>query len=63
MLPQKKQKVDSEECNKICTIYFFSRNNQNVVNLLQAAGKDKKFEKVKQIACKPLNQLGGLKAI
>ena len=59
MLPKKKQKVDSEECSKICIIYFSSSNKQNFVNLFQAADKDKKFEKIKQIAFKHLNQLGG----
>ena len=56
MPPKKKQKADSEECNKICIIHFSSSNEQNFVNLFQAADKDKKFEKIKQIAFKRLNQ-------
>ena len=59
MPPKKNQKVDSEECNKICIIHFSSSNEQNFINLFQAADKDKKFEKIKQIAFKRLNQLGG----
>ena len=56
MPPKKKQKADSEECSKICIIHFSSSNEQNFVNLFQAADKDKKFEKIKQIAFKRLNQ-------
>ena len=56
MLPKKKQKVDNEECNKICIIHSSSSNEQNFANLFQAADKDKKFEKIKQIAFKRLNQ-------
>ena len=59
MPPKQKQKVDSEECNKICIIHFSSSHEQNFVNLFQAADKDKKFEKIKQIAFKRLNQLDG----
>ena len=59
MLPKKKQKVDSEECNKICIIHFPSSNVQRFVNLFQTADKDKKFEKIKQNAFKRLNQPGG----
>ena len=59
MPPKKKQKVDSEECNKICIIHFSSSNEQSFVNLFQVAEKDKKFEKSKQIAFKRLNQPGG----
>ena len=58
MPPKKNQKVDSEECNKICIIHFSSSNEQNFINLFQAADKDKKFEKIKQIAFKRLNQPG-----
>ena len=50
MPPKKNQKVDSEECNKICIIHFSKSNEQNFINLFQAADKDKKFEKIKQIA-------------
>ena len=56
---KKKQKVDSEKCSKTCIINFSSSNEQNFVNLFQAADKDKKFETIKQIASKPLNQPGG----
>ena len=56
MPPKKKQNVDSEECNKICIIHFSPNNEQNFVNLFQAAGNDKKIEKIKQIAFKRLNQ-------
>ena len=59
MPPKKKQKVDSEECNKICIIHFSSSNEQNFVNLFQSADKDKIFEKIKQIAFKRLNQPDG----
>ena len=45
--------------NKICVIHFSSSNEQNFVNLSQAADKDKKFEKIKQIAFKRLNQPDG----
>ena len=58
MPPKKKQKADIEKCNKICIIYFSSRNEQNFVNLFQAADKDKKFEKIKQIPFKRLSQPG-----
>ena len=43
----------------MCIIHFSSSNEQNFVNLFQVAGKDKKFEKKKQIAFKSLNQLSG----
>ena len=43
----------------MCIIHFSSSNEQNFVNLFQAADKDKKFEKKKQIAFKSLNQLSG----
>ena len=43
MPPKKKQKVDSEKCNKICVIPFSSSNEQNFVNLFQEADKGKKF--------------------
>ena len=59
MPPKKNQKVDSEECNKICIIHFSSSNEQNFINLFQAADKDKKFEKIKKIAFKRLNQPSG----
>ena len=59
MLPKKKQKVDSKECNKICIIHFSSSNKQNFVNLFQGADKDKKLENIKQIAFKRLNQPDG----
>ena len=59
MPPKKKQKIDSEECNKISIIHFSSSNKQNFLNFFQAADKDKKFEKIKQIAFKCLNQPGG----
>ena len=36
MPPKKKQKVDSEEYNKICINHFSSSNKQNFVNLFQA---------------------------
>ena len=60
MPPKKKQKIDSEECSKICIIHFFSSNEQNFVNLFQTADVDKKFEKIKQIAFKRLYQPDGL---
>ena len=56
---KKKQKVVTEECNKICIIHFSSSSEQNFVDMLQAADKDKKFEKIKQIACKRLNKSDG----
>ena len=59
MPPKKKQKVDSEEYSKICIIHFSSSNKQNFVKLFQVADKDKKFEKIKQIAFKRLYQLDG----
>ena len=59
MPPKKKQKFDSEECNKICIIHFSSSNEQNFVNLFQVADKDKKFEKIKQTAFKRLSQPSG----
>ena len=59
MQPKKEQKVDSEECNKICIIHFSSSNKKNFVNLFQTAHKDKKFEKIKQIAFKRLDQPDG----
>ena len=58
--PKKKHKVDWEECNKICIIHFFLSNEQNIVNLFQAVDNDRKFEKIKQITFKCLNQSDGL---
>ena len=58
--PKKKHKVDREECNKICIIDFFLSNEQNIVNLFQAVDNDRKFEKIKQITFKCLNQSDGL---
>ena len=59
MPPKKKHKVDWEEFNKICIIHFFLSNEQNIVNLFQAVDKYRKFEKIKQIAFKCLNQSDG----
>ena len=36
-------------------MHFSSSSKQNFVNLFQAADKDKKFEKIKQIAFKHLS--------
>ena len=55
---KKKQKVDSEECNKIFIIHFSSSNEKNFVNLSQAADKEKKIKNVKQIEFKRLKQPG-----
>ena len=56
MPPKKKRKIDSEKCIKICIIHFSSSNEQIFVNLLQAAHKDKKIGKIKQIAFERLDQ-------
>ena len=45
MPPKKQQKVGSKECKKICIIKFSSSNEENFVNLFQAADKDKKIWK------------------
>ena len=56
---KKNHKVDSEECNKTCIIHFSSSNKQNLVDLCETTGKYIKFEKIKQIAFKRLNQPDG----
>ena len=53
---RKKQRVVSEECNKIYIINFSSSNEQNFVNLLHTADKNKKFGKIKQTAFKHLSK-------